>query len=152
MIPYEELVTALARWRARRGLPTGLGDYLGEPAQPAPAYDAQTAVAEHGPDDVVEIGDELLDGAIEEPPAYDYESDAGMRPTGVPPDAPESGFRQAARWGDPLDARGADDEALGTPLASELDDVAAIEVEPVPTGPAPEARGRSRGGGKRRRR
>src|ERR1051326_5241567 len=32
MIPYEELVTALARWRARQGLPTGPGDYLGEPA------------------------------------------------------------------------------------------------------------------------
>ena len=33
MIPYEELVSALSRWRARQGLPSGPGDYLGEPAQ-----------------------------------------------------------------------------------------------------------------------
>lgn len=139
MIPYEELVTALARWRARRGLPTGLGDYLGEPAQPAPAYDAQTAVAEHGPDDVVEIGDELLDGSIEEPPAYSYETGDGMDPGG-------------ARWGEPLDARGVEDDGLGGAAAAELGDAAPIEVEPEPPGPAADARGRSRGGGKRRRR
>ena len=33
MIPYEDLVAALSRWRARQGLPSGPGDYLGEPSQ-----------------------------------------------------------------------------------------------------------------------
>lgn len=64
MIPYEELVAALSRWRARRGLPTGLGDYLGEPPAPEPA------ALDHG-HDVVQLDDELIDH-VEEVGPRDY--------------------------------------------------------------------------------
>lgn len=68
MIPYEELVAALARWRARRGLPTGLGEYLGEPPGASAAFAAayEPPVADHSADDVVELGGDLLDGSIDE--------------------------------------------------------------------------------------
>jgi hypothetical protein len=69
MIPYEELVAALTRWRARRGLPTGLGDYLGEVA-PAP-FEPPTLAAPAGSGDVVDLGDELLDGMVDGSP-HDY--------------------------------------------------------------------------------
>lgn len=36
MIAYEDLVSALAAWRARNGLPVGAADYLGEPPPPEP--------------------------------------------------------------------------------------------------------------------
>jgi hypothetical protein len=65
MIPYEELVAALSRWRARRGLPTGLGDYLGEPPAPEPE-----AALDHG-HDVVQLDDELIDH-VEEVGPRDY--------------------------------------------------------------------------------
>ncbi|SRR6266545_8066392 len=68
MIPYEELAVALARWRARHGLPTGLADYIGEPA-PAAAMRVLPP-SDHSRDDVVEIGDDLLDAEVEEPPVY----------------------------------------------------------------------------------
>lgn len=84
MIPYEELVAALARWRARRGLPTGLGDYLGEPpgASAALAASYQSPVADHGHDDVVELGGDLVDGSIDDPlgdghPPYSQEISLG---------------------------------------------------------------------------
>lgn len=74
MIPYEELVAALASWRQRQGLPAGPADYLGEPAQAS--YDYAPA-AEAGGDgyggygsaygeDVVELSDEMMDSVVEE--------------------------------------------------------------------------------------
>jgi hypothetical protein len=57
MIPYEELVAALSRWRARRGLPTGLGDALNDPAA-GQSFD-------HSRDAEVELGDEQIEGMVD---------------------------------------------------------------------------------------
>jgi hypothetical protein len=57
MIPYEELVAALSRWRARRGLPTGLGDALSDPAGRG-SFD-------HSRDAEVELGDEQIEGMVD---------------------------------------------------------------------------------------
>jgi hypothetical protein len=87
MIPYEQLVAALASWRQRQGLPAGPADYLGEPA--AAAYDdesGQPAEGAYGGDpygsgaygnqgygpspygeDVVELSDDMMDSVVEEP-------------------------------------------------------------------------------------
>lgn len=77
MIPYEQLVAALASWRQRQGLPAGPADYLGEPAT-AP-YDYQPAAAGGGygggysggygggyGEDVVELSDDMMDSVVEE--------------------------------------------------------------------------------------
>ena len=89
MIPYEQLVAALASWRQRQGLPAGPADYLGEPAEPG-AYDYASAppaesayggdayggAAAYGNDaygaspygeDVVELSDDMMDSVVEEP-------------------------------------------------------------------------------------
>jgi hypothetical protein len=58
MIPYEELVSALAMWRERNGLPVGAADYLGEPPAPEPV---SFAAYESRPDSgaaEIELGDE----------------------------------------------------------------------------------------------
>ena len=85
MIPYEELVAALASWRQRQGLPAGPADYLGEPSQAryddAPASDGGGyggggyggggggygggGGGGYG-DDVVELSDEMMDSVVEE--------------------------------------------------------------------------------------
>jgi hypothetical protein len=57
MIPYEELVAALSRWRARRGLPTGLGDALNDPAA-GQSFD-------HSREAEVELGDEQIEGMVD---------------------------------------------------------------------------------------
>jgi hypothetical protein len=66
MIPYDELVAALASWRQRQGLPAGPADYLGEPAQPR--YDDYAPAAASGGygEDVVELSDEMMDSVVEE--------------------------------------------------------------------------------------
>jgi hypothetical protein len=72
MIPYEELVAQLARWRAQQGLPTGPADYLGEPApvsydyvsSVAPGYRAETDDTE----DVVDMSEVVEEGSM---PAYE---------------------------------------------------------------------------------
>jgi len=86
MIPYEQLVAALASWRQRQGLPAGPADYLGEPVA-ATAYDdasggspgdAYGGDAFGGGDaygggyagaygeDVVELSDDMMDSVVEE--------------------------------------------------------------------------------------
>lgn len=87
MIPYEQLVAALASWRQRQGLPAGPADYLGEPAETG-GYDyasAPPAESAYGGDaygggygneaygasaygeDVVELSDDMMDSVVEEP-------------------------------------------------------------------------------------
>src|SRR5947207_13359646 len=73
MIPYEELVSALARWRQRQGLPTGPADYLGEPA-PA-SYDYAPRAGEAAPagdagGDFMDLSSEMVE-AEESQPAYE---------------------------------------------------------------------------------
>jgi hypothetical protein len=162
MIPYEELVAALSRWRARRGLPTGLGDTLGEAPVPVASY-TRTAyeppVADHSADDVVELsGGDLGEGSIDDPLA-----------DGPPPYSQEISLGEPLDDGDDLghghaslEARDVEDYGGTAPeetrpaglaglISSELDDVPADEPgsEPVAEArPAPAARGRSR---KRRR-
>lgn len=74
MIPYDELVAALASWRQRQGLPAGPADYLGEPA-PAARYDEYAAAASPAAgggyggaygEDVVELSDDMMDSVVEE--------------------------------------------------------------------------------------
>jgi len=88
MIPYEELVAALARWRAERGLATGLSDYLGEPASAARVaygYSAPVVVVDHSRDELVELaGDELIDGVLEESRAESYSDADGEMPVEEP--------------------------------------------------------------------
>lgn len=146
MIPYEELVAALARWRARHGLPTGLGDYLGEP--PPPAHGGQ-ALRDHSRDDVVEIGDEHLEGMIESQVAH--ENGAGehdLHDHG--PDLVDFGAPGTEESTKPAGLAGLIDP--GTPPDVEID----AAHEPDDHGPSaeskPAAKGRSRGGGRRRRR
>jgi hypothetical protein len=95
MIPYDELVAALASWRQRQGLPAGPADYLGEPAQAN--YDDGSSPSSgggygghghgggggyggggggyggggyggggYGGEDVVELSDEMMDSVVEE--------------------------------------------------------------------------------------
>lgn len=104
MIPYEELVAALARWRARRGLPTGLGDYLGEPPGAAAALAAaayEPAVADHRHDDVVELGGDLVEGSIDDPLG-----------DGHPPYSQEISLSEPLDDGEELTAHGPDVEAM----------------------------------------
>lgn len=63
MIPYEDLVVALARWRQRQGLQAGPSDYLGEPA-PA-SYDYAPAAAAPS-DEVLDVSDEMMDHLMED--------------------------------------------------------------------------------------
>lgn len=155
MIPYEELVTALARWRARHGLPTGLGDYLGESAPPPPAHGAQ-AVRDYGRDEIVELGDEHIEGMIESQLAHDGGAvavdehdlaDAHDMPELVDFGAPgsEESTKPAGLAGliDPGPVAGADLDAALEPAP---DDDHGPSAEPKPP-----AKGRSRGGGRRRR-
>ena len=64
MIPYDELVAALASWRQRQGLPAGPADYIGEPA-PA-RYDYAPAAGSGYGDDVVELSDDMMDSVVDE--------------------------------------------------------------------------------------
>jgi hypothetical protein len=66
MIPYDELVAALASWRQRQGLPAGPADYLGEPSQAR--YDDYAPAAASGGygEDVVELSDDMMDSVMEE--------------------------------------------------------------------------------------
>ena len=78
MIPYEELVAALAQWRQRQGLPAGPADYLGEPQQAGydytpsePADGGYGANVPYGTggaygEDVVELSDDMMDSVVEE--------------------------------------------------------------------------------------
>lgn len=73
MIPYDELVAALASWRQRQGLPAGPADYLGEPSQARyddypPAVSAPAGGGYGGgySEDVVELSDEMMDSVVEE--------------------------------------------------------------------------------------
>ena len=78
MIPYEELVAALAQWRQRQGLPAGPADYLGEPQQAGydytpsePAGGGYGANVPYGTggaygEDVVELSDDMMDSVVEE--------------------------------------------------------------------------------------
>lgn len=76
MIPYEDLVAALSRWRARQGLQSGPGDYLGEPA--AVQYQGYVAPPPSGSRPAAAVVDEELeyvtDDLLEE----------GSRPGGPP--------------------------------------------------------------------
>lgn len=149
MIPYEELVAALARWRARQGLPTGLGDYLGESAPPA--HDAYAA-RDHSRDDVVELGDEHIEGMIESQLAHGNGN--GLVDDDLPGlhDGPE-----LVDYGAP----GTEESTKPAGLAGLIDAGsvnADLDAEPAPDdhhdAPAeakPPAKGRSRGGGRRRR-
>jgi hypothetical protein len=66
MIPYDELVAALASWRQRQGLPAGPADYLGEPPQARyDDYAPASAAGGYG-EDVVELSDEMMDSVVEE--------------------------------------------------------------------------------------
>ena len=78
MIPYEELVAALAQWRQRQGLPAGPADYLGEPQQAGydytPSEPADGGYGVNVPygtggaygEDVVELSDDMMDSVVEE--------------------------------------------------------------------------------------
>ena len=74
MIPYHELVSALADWRTRQGLPTGAADYLGEhePLTSAPLDGlAGVPLAEPTPlvDDEPTLFGETVPGDLEPPVA-----------------------------------------------------------------------------------
>ena len=66
MIPYVELVAALATWRQRQGLPAGPADYLGEPAPASYDYQPVAGAAGGYGEDVVELSDDLMDSVVEE--------------------------------------------------------------------------------------
>ncbi|HUS65324.1 MAG TPA: hypothetical protein VMZ28_12305 [Kofleriaceae bacterium] len=76
MIPYEDLVAALSRWRARQGLPSGPGDYLGEPAQAsyqgyvAPPPSGSRPMAAVVEDEVEYMNDDLLEESKPGGPPY----------------------------------------------------------------------------------
>jgi len=71
MIAYEELVSALALWRERNGLPVGSADYLGSPPAPEPiSFGAE----DDGEGDYA-VGDQMIEGAYAVPPDGDYYGD-----------------------------------------------------------------------------
>lgn len=94
MIPYEDLVSALANWRARQGLPVDLSaPPVGGPRAAPPPKQAAVLIS-----DSVEVDDAAL---LEE--GYDPESDFGnlfsdggaageATSVGTPPRAPDNGF------------------------------------------------------------
>jgi hypothetical protein len=153
MIPYEELVAALARWRARQGLPTGLGDYLGESAPPA---DDAYAARDHSRDDVVELGDEHIEDMIESQVAHGGNGGNGAALVDEH-DLPDmQGGPDLVDYGAP----GSDETTKPAGLAGLIDagatagadhDHGSDDGRDAPAEPKPVARGRSRGGGRRRR-
>ncbi|HKE14089.1 MAG TPA: hypothetical protein VKB80_04480 [Kofleriaceae bacterium] len=157
MIPYEELVAALARWRARRGLPTGLGDYLGEPARAS--FDP--AQGDHSREDVVELGDEALEGELEPVHAYGaYAGEADMHAAADVGDG-DDGFDRSGESADLMEfgAPGSEESTRPAGLAGLVDGPGAAQgaAPAAPDGPhgaveaKPPARGRSPRGGRRRR-
>ena len=156
MIPYEELVAALARWRARRGLPTGLGDYLGEPAR-APFESAQ---GDHSREDVVELGDEALEGEVEPAHAYGAYAGTDMHAASGIGDG-DDGFDRSGESADLIafGAPGSEESTKPAGLAG-LVDGPGVAQGAAPTAPEdadgaaearPPAKGRSPRGGRRRR-
>jgi hypothetical protein len=155
MIPYEELVSALARWRARRGLPTGLGDYLGEPARAS--FDAHSA--DHSRDDVVELGDEAIEGMVE-PAMHSHGDHAGEAdyPVAGDGEAGDDGFDVPER-SDLMEfgAPGSEESTKPAGLAGLIDgpddpaiDAAPPDERPRAAEPVPHAKGRSPRGRRRR--
>jgi hypothetical protein len=73
MIAYEDLVSALAAWRTRQGLPVGAADYLGEPPPPEPvSFAAYESRPEHDLNLVSEpLDDDLIVSEELEPDAYE---------------------------------------------------------------------------------
>jgi hypothetical protein len=76
MIPYEDLVASLSRWRARQGLPSGPGDYLGEPVQTP--YQGYVAPPPSGSRPAAAVMDDELEYASDEL------LEEGSRPGGPP--------------------------------------------------------------------
>lgn len=153
MIPYEELVSALARWRARQGLPTGLGDYLGESAPPAHhAY----AAPDHSRDDVVELGDEHIEGMIESQLAHGGNGGSLVDEHDLPdihdgPDLVDYGAPGSEESTKPAGLAGLIDAgSVGADVDAALDH-GSDDHHDAPAEPKPVAKGRSRGGGRRRR-
>lgn len=94
MIPYDELVAALASWRQRQGLPAGPADYLGEPVRAGYDYAPAASGGGYG-DDVVELSDEMMDSVVEEQSSpYSVEAvemvDDGMQ--GLGSDTQDEGY------------------------------------------------------------
>ena len=73
MIAYEDLVSALAAWRTRQGLPVGAADYLGEPPPPEPvSFAAYESRPEHDLRLVPEpLDDDLIVSEELEPDTYE---------------------------------------------------------------------------------
>ncbi|WP_428264899.1 hypothetical protein [Haliangium sp.] len=88
MLAYEELVTALARWREREGLPPGAPEYASAlPARTATADDAREVTAPVLEDDYQLASELPLEGHAPAPPTFDAvelaEPLADAQPTGA---------------------------------------------------------------------
>lgn len=132
MIPYEELVSALAMWRERNGLPVGAADYLGEPPAPEPvsfaAYESRPITGDDVVEDIPmsddfaadEIGDEIAGEIAAQRAAIDAALD---EPGEVPASADE--------W-----PASADEWPAAAAVADDFDD--APPIDPSLAEPAPE--------------
>jgi hypothetical protein len=141
MIPYEELVTALAHWRARHGLPAGAPEYaraLPGPARPGDLRDDMEPLLA---DDA-----QILDVGTSEDVLEDVDErtaiGAGQAPSMHRPQAVPSGYGDAEH-----DATGDDDFATDDVELSPLDSEPHLMPEAPPRLPhAPAPGGSARGG------
>lgn len=121
MIPYEELVSALAMWRERNGLPVGAADYLGEPPAPEPvsfaAYESRPAAPEGAELDVVEdipVSEEYVEAELGAGYGDEYD---------IPVDSAED-YGVAAEAADDLAPGAADEFGEAPPLDPNLAEAA----------------------------
>lgn len=135
MIPYEELVTALAHWRARQGLPAGAPEYARALSTPAEAADTRDGMEPLLADDanILDIGtsEDVLDSLEERTAIGAAQAPAMHRPQAAP-----------AGYGAPEGHAGDDDFATDDVELSPLDS----EPHFVPEEPAARGMGRGRGG------
>jgi hypothetical protein len=146
MIPYEELVTALADWRAREGLPAGAPEYARALPLAADQRDTREGMDPYGAslraDDEAHLldlgtGDDMLE-AVEEPTA--------MGARGVPPrqqaQAGHAGYGAPARHGADDDELAPDDiELASLDGDSDFDSEPPLIQRPAPPRPGAAARG-----------
>jgi hypothetical protein len=148
MIPYEELVAALAHWRAKNGLPTGSAEYLGEmapitgmpmpivtPSAPPPA---QASQRQNELDDVVELGSELnyleeMEGNVIDSDASDEETRVGGSVRAATPGSDYPAYDSAPEPFEPPAAAYAEEEQFVEEYLSEFQPEPAVASAPPPS-------------------
>jgi hypothetical protein len=129
MIPYEELVTALADWRAREGLPAGAPEYARALPLATEQSDTREGMAPLGASLGVDDEAQLLDLGTSDDMLEAVEERTAIGARGAPPrqhaQASHSGYETPGRYGAAADELAPDDIELAS-----LDDEGDFDSEP----------------------